>query len=233
MEFSAWPSTLPTPVHPFLVGLLLVALAACDETPSNPGSKSRSDAILATPGQESGPEEERPSAVQVQPTAPGATKEPLCDAMQGELLPTTAVRGVAAPGQEFSGGVVGGGRLTWVNLWAAWCEPCKKEIPLLFRFQREFAKAGLQVDLAFVSIDDDERQLARYLKSEPPDRLTKTYWLSEGATRDEWLKGAGVASDPRLPIQLLVGKDRKVMCRIEGAVEESDLPEIEAVLRGR
>lgn len=32
-----------------------------------------------------------------------------------------------------------------VNFWATWCAPCRREIPLLNRLQKEFAAAGVEV----------------------------------------------------------------------------------------
>jgi thiol-disulfide isomerase/thioredoxin len=37
------------------------------------------------------------------------------------------------------------GRLLAVNFWATWCEPCKREIPLLKRLRAEHAAQGLEV----------------------------------------------------------------------------------------
>jgi thiol-disulfide isomerase/thioredoxin len=35
-----------------------------------------------------------------------------------------------------------GAGYTWVNFWAAWCAPCKEEIPRLLRFQEELGKTS-------------------------------------------------------------------------------------------
>jgi thiol-disulfide isomerase/thioredoxin len=51
------------------------------------------------------------------------------------------------------------GKLLVVNFWATWCEPCRREIPLLQRLQHEHAKDGIEV----VGIAVDHREdVARY-----------------------------------------------------------------------
>ena len=50
------------------------------------------------------------------------------------------------------------------NFWATWCEPCRREIPLLNSLQRQYADEGLQV----VGIAVDERAAVRqFLKTTP------------------------------------------------------------------
>ena len=100
------------------------------------------------------------------------------------------------------------GKWTWINLWAAWCGPCKEEIPRLRRFATRLSQAGKEVNLTFLSLDDDERQLENFLVAQPDDGVRATLWLREGAERDEWLRGAGLSRDPGLPLQLLVDPRR-------------------------
>jgi thiol-disulfide isomerase/thioredoxin len=123
-----------------------------------------------------------------------------------------------------------GGGYTWVNFWAAWCAPCKEEIPRLFRFQQELAKSSPGFELSFISLDDDERQLTAFLGSQPASGLRRTYWLKEGKEREEWLKAAGLEADPELPFHLLFDPKGKLRCVVKGALEDSDLAALRAVV---
>ncbi|MGC4091542.1 MAG: TlpA disulfide reductase family protein [Polyangiaceae bacterium] len=115
----------------------------------------------------------------------------------------------------------------WVNFWAAWCAPCKEEIPRLSGWPAELAKKGHKLKLAFVSIDDDERQLRQFLDG---GALRSSYWLKEGKERDEWLKAAGVDADPELPVHLLVDSRGRIRCKVQGAVEDADLADLTRLL---
>jgi len=50
--------------------------------------------------------------------------------------------------------------------------------------------------VAFMSIDDDARQLETFLASQPPGGLSATYWLRDGQERLAWLKEAGFEGEP-------------------------------------
>jgi len=119
---------------------------------------------------------------------------------------------------------------TWVNFWAAWCVPCKEEIPRLLGWQSKLKAQGKNFKVTFVSLDDDERQLAAFLGNQPQNGLKATYWLHEGKERTDWLAGAGVDSDPDLPQHLLVDAKGKVRCRVRGAVDDADFDTLTALL---
>jgi thiol-disulfide isomerase/thioredoxin len=44
------------------------------------------------------------------------------------------------------------GKVLVVNFWASWCDPCRREIPLLNALQAEYGKRGVQV--IGVAVDD-------------------------------------------------------------------------------
>lgn len=119
---------------------------------------------------------------------------------------------------------------TWVNFWAAWCVPCKEEIPRLMDFQKRLTAAGKSFRVMFVSLDDDERQLEKFMAEQPKDGLRQTYWLREGEEREQWLLGAGVDPDPDLPAHLLVDSKGKVRCKVRGAIEDADYAGLLALL---
>ena len=169
-------------------------------------------------------------------SAPSKPRPPLCAgqlARSGRRLAEvkldTAVAGDAQPPTSLG---ASGGRWTWVNLWAAWCVPCKEEIPRLLAWNRQLAAAKPGMEVRFLSLDDDPRQLQRFLDGQPSTGLRATYWLHEGEEREEWLVSAGVDPDPELPAHVLLGPDGKVRCVVQGAVEEGDLPSALGIASG-
>ena len=118
---------------------------------------------------------------------------------------------------------------TWVNFWAAWCVPCKAELPLLLGWQQ---KLQSQLSFVFVSLDDDSRQLASFLDAQPDTGLHQTYWLPEGEQRTAWLDALELDAEPELPLQLLLDPQGNVRCRIQGAVEAEDLKALQSILNG-
>ena len=46
------------------------------------------------------------------------------------------------------------GKVVYIDFWASWCEPCKKEVPALNSLYKRYAKRGLIV--VGVNVDDEE-----------------------------------------------------------------------------
>ena len=203
--------------------------------------KEQADASVSAPRERSQAVQATTPSPAATPAATAADSAPPAKKARGPLCPNLAKDGKALPKKSVSQAAAGASQLpehlaaepnvmTWVNFWAAWCAPCKEEIPRLVRWQAELGKAGHRFHLAFVSLDDDERQLRQYLASSAA--VKATYWLKEGKEREEWMKAAGLDTDPELPIHLLVDARGHIRCKIQGAVEDTDLADFTRLVSG-
>lgn len=216
----------------------LLALLAGSVSCDNPSDKQpvsapleRSQIVAAKAGSSA------PAApAQVVPAASSTPRAPrvLCAGQMsgpGRTAPKKPVSQLVAPSEAaLPEGLPIGGGYTWVNFWAAWCKPCKEEIPRLLKFQQELAKLSPGFQLSFVSLDDDERQLSGFLAEQPTAGVRRTYWLKEGKEREEWLKAAGLEADPDLPFHLLFDAKGKLRCVVKGALEDADWASLRALV---
>ena len=213
-----------------LVGVM--ACSACEGTEDRTATvRSRRDAVVVTEstGRGRGPEKSSPSAATKAAPRTLCSSRPTGKPSRGPIG-TAAATGAKAPVTPIP---FGSGKWTWVNLWAAWCGPCKEELPRLMRWKADLRKSGVLVDFAFVAMDDDERQLQRFLESQPESGLRATYWLESEAARETWLDPFGIAVEATLPVHALVSPTGELACVIEGAVEDSDYPRLAKLFTGR
>jgi thiol-disulfide isomerase/thioredoxin len=227
------------PTLSFALGLALSALGGCD-TVSEKGApmatNERSQAIA-----QKGPTPlSAPATISAKTTEPAAPKKPrsLCPGKltdAGHALPKKHLsRAAAKTAPELPESLtIGAGKWTWLNFWAAWCAPCKEEIPRLLGFEQQLNASGAAFRLAFVSLDDDERQLHDFLDGQASSGLRTSYWLKEGNEREDWLKAAGQNPDAPLPFHLLVDPKGRIRCAIQGALEDGDLAEISGLVSAR
>jgi thiol-disulfide isomerase/thioredoxin len=223
-----------------VLGLLL---GGCDSSADAP-AKSRVQSVLvqAEPEAAGAAGAAAPAAAPstVTPVAepvPAKPRPPLCDgqlkqkpqAFKPKALPTQlGVEGAEPlPADPLA---AARGHWTWINFWAAWCVPCREELPLLFSWQQ---KLGNKLVFSFVSMDDDERQLREFLEKQPPAGLRRTQWLPDGGVRKAWLEALGLDAEPELPLQLLLDPKGRVRCRVGGAVEAKDLQVLEGIVAAK
>lgn len=223
-------SLLPAAGRPLSLATLALplALAACDEQGSAPPPPptSRNNAVLAAPAKPSGQAAASAATAAPQKAAP---RDP-CAGQKERPGPKGSMKTKAASGATELPGTIafGAGKWVWLNFWAAWCGPCKEEMPRLIAWQEKLRKAGVLIDLAFVSLDDDERQLERFLDGQPAAGVRASYWLPEGSTRTSFLSSLNYKDTPELPLQALVSPSGQLACAIQGAVEDRDYDAIAA-----
>jgi thiol-disulfide isomerase/thioredoxin len=213
---------------------LSLALLGCDQSAAPRATESRVQAVLQPAagaeaqrsGQAAKSTEAAPNKAVPKPRAAfcsGNTASPK------PFTPKPEPRRVAAPGEDALPELAfTSKRWTWVNFWAAWCVPCKEELPLLLKWQTALKS---ELDFAFVSLDDDSRQLDQFLREQPATGLKSSYWLPDGPLRQGWLAALDLTSEPELPMQLLLDPSGKIRCRVEGAVEAEDLTALQRLIR--
>lgn len=217
----------------------LAAAPACDDgdKPKSGAPRARSQAVVAAAGPAGAQSGATPAAeAKVREEKSAGPARPLCEPLEGparKVVPAQdSVSRATAAGAEALGSdlAVGAGKITWINFWAAWCVPCKEEIPRLLAWEKELSAEGVPFEVLFVSLDDDARQLQAFLDAQPAEGLRRTYWLREGSEREEWLAQVSMDTDPRLPAHLVVGKDGRSHCIVDGAVEDGDLAEVRRIV---
>lgn len=106
-------------------------------------------------------------------------------------------------------------------------------MPRLLGWQEKLRAAGALLDVVFVSVDDDERQLQRFLEQAPANGVRATYFLAEGGLRKEFLATLGAKETSELPVQALYAPSGQLACLALGAVDDSDYPAIAALVGAR
>lgn len=109
------------------------------------------------------------------------------------------------------------GRVVVVNFWAVWCEPCKREMPMLARVSREYEARG--VTFIGASIDDPEE----IDKAKTFARKTQVeYPLVFGATTAQMI---AYRLGDAVPVTVLIDRDGTEKFRMVGEIKEAQLRE--------
>jgi thiol-disulfide isomerase/thioredoxin len=134
---------------------------------------------------------------------------------------------VGQPASDFSAPTVAGtplklsslrGKVVLVDFWASWCEPCKKELPLLDKLAPKLRARG--VEIVAVNIDDDARKAADFLSS---------HGIHLTVVSDVGKKIVGTWEPPKMPSSYVVDKGGVVRA-VHGGFEPGDEAKLEAEL---
>ncbi|MES1205716.1 MAG: TlpA disulfide reductase family protein [Pseudomonadota bacterium] len=108
------------------------------------------------------------------------------------------------------------GKVVLLDVWASWCVPCKKELPMLDAIARRLGARGVEV-LA-VSIDQKRTNVVKFLDSQPRWALTVAH-DPRGAIAD-------TLQPDKMPTSYVI--DRTGVIRyVNGGFEPADAPVIE------
>lgn len=186
--------------------MLLAALAACESKTDKPiEPASRTNGAKVNVGQ-------------------AASTEAFCDRH------VTDDRGAAFRWPDLAPGSAAPAPPTtwrWVNVWATWCKPCIEEMPRLLAWRDKLAAAGKQLDLSFVSVDDDAADVEAFRKAHPD--TPPSVRVAGADKRAAWLKSIGL-DDGAIPIHLFVSPANRLRCARAGGIRDKDYAVVEKLL---
>jgi peroxiredoxin len=105
------------------------------------------------------------------------------------------------------------GQVVLINFWAAWCTPCRAEIPQFMALQDKYGSRGFQS--VGISLDDPEGELRDFCRQSKVN-----YPIVMGNQKISEAFG-GVLG---LPTTFLIGRDGLIHAKYEGA---TDFPKLE------
>jgi thiol-disulfide isomerase/thioredoxin len=116
---------------------------------------------------------------------------------------------------------------TWVNLWASWCGPCIKELPLLSRWRDTLAKEGTYVRFELWSVDAAEDELVGALDRPFPGEVR---WLRSEDDLPALLESLGVDKGSAIPVHALVDRSNNLRCVRVGSIGEESYGQVKSIL---
>src|SRR5262249_52756246 len=158
----------------------LAALAACDSGKSNDP-----------------PPPPRVNAAKVSSANAARKVDSFCDVHKtddsGPLL-------VVPPVGEVKAKLAPAGSWTWLNIWATWCHPCIEEMPRLAKWRDKLAAGGKKLELAFVSVDENDADMQTFKKDHADAPLSAR--LADPKSQATWFTQLGLDANPPIPIHV-------------------------------
>ena len=97
-----------------------------------------------------------------------------CQGLDKRLLSAAGMQELAEPAPDFTLLSSSGKKITLsesrgsvviIHIWATWCEPCKKEFPLLEKMYKDFKGRGVVFFPIAVDANMDIKEIDKYAKS--------------------------------------------------------------------
>lgn len=107
------------------------------------------------------------------------------------------------------------GSITVINFWATWCVPCREELPLLDRLQKEYVEKSVRFIAASADEPKNRPALDRFVKT---NQIGLDVWV--GADLD-MLERSGLGNE--LPATLIIDDHGQVIARVLGEAREDDI----------
>jgi thiol-disulfide isomerase/thioredoxin len=114
------------------------------------------------------------------------------------------------------------GKVVLVNFWATWCEPCKSEIPMLIGLREKYGPRGFEI-LGLSMDEEGKKAVQPFLDKERFDISGQKEAINYPiafANDSIAEKFGGVIG---LPTSLLLTRDGKMIKRVVGPIELSDI----------
>jgi thiol-disulfide isomerase/thioredoxin len=97
------------------------------------------------------------------------------------------------------------GKYVYIDIWATWCAPCKKEIPFL----KELDKTYKGKNIAFVSLSIDKQENKdKWISMVKEQNLTGIQILSDNDWNSEFIRNYGISAIPRF---ILIDTEGKII----------------------
>ena len=95
------------------------------------------------------------------------------------------------------------GKVTYIDVWATWCIPCRGEIPALKELEKKFH--GKDVAFVSISIDQNKDEWKEFVKSED---LKGVQLFAENAFDSQFIQDYGIR---QIPTFIIIDKEGKIV----------------------
>ncbi len=202
-----------------LIGGALIVLGACSDDPpaKDPSTTKTDDRSATTPAASSSSASSTDPKASATASTAGGKNEISCKGKPAVGKPASSFGiNTVQPGTKLS---VGTGKVTLVDFWATWCEPCKKSFPKYQDLYVKYKASGLEI--VAVSVDDDNKDIQNFIK---------TYGAKFPVGWDEGHKIAECYQPASMPSAFIIGKDG-VIKNVHAGYHDGEEKEIEKEIK--